>query len=69
MKSLLDLGHPEPPPISIDEAVQIIRELTQIIIDMGLTDADQAELDVNINATLTRAHRWVFNATVRFQYE
>lgn len=67
MSRLLDLSHPEPPPISIDEAVQIIRELSQIIIDMGLTDVDQAELDVNINATLTRAHRWVFNATLKYE--
>ena len=58
MKSLLDLSHPEPPPISIDEAVQIIRELSQIITDMGITDKDEA---------LTRAHRWVFNATIKYE--
>jgi hypothetical protein len=58
MKSLFDLSHPEPPPISIDEAVQIIRELSQIITDMGITDKDEA---------LTRAYRWVFTATIKYE--
>ena len=58
MADLLDLGHPEPPPVSIDEAVQIIRELTQIITDMGITDKDE---------TLTRAYRWVFTATIKYE--
>jgi hypothetical protein len=66
MKSrLLDLGHPEPPPVSIDEAVQIINELSQIIMGMGITDEDETRH--NINEAIIRAHRWVFSATIKYE--
>ena len=65
MQRLLDLSHPEPPPISIDEAVQIIKELSQIIIDKGITDDDEARH--NINMALIRAQAWVFAATLKYE--
>jgi uncharacterized membrane protein len=64
MSRLLDLGHPEPPPVSIDEAVQIINELSQIIMGMGITDEDEARH--NVNETLIRAQAWVFDATFKY---
>ena len=63
MKSLIGFDQPEPP--SIEEAVQIIRELSQIIVDMGIIDGDEARY--NINEALTRARAWVINSTLKYE--
>jgi hypothetical protein len=65
MTRLLDLGHPEPPPISIEDGVRVIRELSQIIIDRGITDEDEARHDINM--ALIRAQAWVFAATLKYE--